>query len=313
LAVTVAAARRLAEDVLFPAAAQVDAADRIPPGHLDLLAAQGFYGPPSNAPGEFDRIVETLASGCLATTFVWLQHAGVVRALAATGWGGRLAGGEVRAGVAIGALRPGRASVRARRVAGGYLFDGEAPWVTGWDMVDVLHVAARDDRDEVVWGLLDATASDTVTVAPLDLVALRASRTVLVRFREHLVPDGRVTGTMPYADWPERDLARLRTNGSLALGLAGRCAALLDSVPLRTAIDECRYELDTRTPEKLPEARAAAAELAARAAAALAVGTGATAVLRGGHAERLHREALFLLVFGSRPAIKEALARRLAR
>ena len=56
--------------------------------------------------------------------------------------------------------------------------------------------------------------------------------------------------------------------------------------------------------------RAAAAALAVRAAAALAVTQGAGAVLRGSDPERLTREALFLLVFGSRPAIKAALLRQ---
>ena len=64
------------------------------------------------------------------------------------------------------------------------------------------------------------------------------------------------------------------------------------------------------TPE-VAEARAAAAALAVRAAAALATAHGAGAVLRGSHPERLTREALFLLVFGSRPAIKAALMQRL--
>jgi len=45
----------------------------------------------------------------------------------------------------------------ARRVDGGYLLAGDAPWVTGWDMVDTLYVAARDE-DTIVWALLDALA-----------------------------------------------------------------------------------------------------------------------------------------------------------
>ena len=45
-----------------------------------------------------------------------------------------------------------------------------------------------------------------------------------------------------------------------------------------------------------------------RAAAALVVAQGASAILAGQDAQRLAREALFLLVFGSRPTIKQALA-----
>jgi hypothetical protein len=44
-----------------------------------------------------------------------------------------------------------------------------------------------------------------------------------------------------------------------------------------------------------------------RAAAALVVAHGATAILASQDAQRLAREALFLLVFGSRPTIKQAL------
>jgi hypothetical protein len=43
------------------------------------------------------------------------------------------------------------------------------------------------------------------------------------------------------------------------------------------------------------------------AAAALTVHHGSRAVLMDGHAQRLVREAAFLLVFGSRPGIRTAL------
>jgi len=48
-----------------------------------------------------------------------------------------------------------------------------------------------------------------------------------------------------------------------------------------------------------------------RAAAALAVREGSRSVTVDQHPQRLAREALFLLVFGSRPGIKSALLRRL--
>ena len=61
----------------------------------------------------------------------------------------------------------------------------------------------------------------------------------------------------------------------------------------------------------MAQARAAASELTVRATAALAVQTGSTAVSVAAHPQRLAREALFLLVFGLRPAIKGALPRQL--
>ena len=68
-----------------------------------------------------------------------------------------------------------------------------------------------------------------------------------------------------------------------------------------------------RRPDHLPVARAAACELALRATAALVVGQGSTAILADQDAQRLAREALFLLVFGSRPAIRQSLGGLLTR
>jgi hypothetical protein len=61
----------------------------------------------------------------------------------------------------------------------------------------------------------------------------------------------------------------------------------------------------------MAEARAAAAELAWRAAGALVVAQGSRSLLPMRHAQRLLREAAFLQVFGSRPALRDALLGRL--
>lgn len=333
-------ADRLAERVLLPAAGRVDRTGRIPPGHLDLFAALGLYGVagPGKATGGVDgpagagppdaptvpdlatmgRVVELLASGCLATTFVWLQHHGAVRAVAASDtpalrdrWLAELCSGRVRAGVSQAALRPGPPSIRAHGVDGGYAFDGAAPWVTGWGMVDVLHVAARTDDDEVVWALLDAREGGELRIEPLRLSAVQASATVEVRLSGYRVPAERVTGTHPFAG-AGRDAGALRLNGSLALGVARRCALLTGSAGLAAAVEEARAALDAADADAMPAARAAAAELALRAAGLLTVGAGAGAVLAGGHPPRLLREAGFVLVFGSRREIRDDLLRRLA-
>jgi hypothetical protein len=115
------------------------------------------------------------------------------------------------------------------------------------------------------------------------------------------------------AQWRTLDAAGLRANGSLALGLAARCSELIGPGPLDEQLVRCRAALKGADPASLPAARAAACELALRATAALVVGQGSTAILADQDAQRLAREALFLLVFGSRPPIKQALTGLLTR
>ena len=339
-------ARELASGVFAPAAMRVEASQRIPPEHLDLLAAEGFYGlaGPGEAGGQdvpfpvAGQIIEILAGACLSTTFVWMQHHGVVRAVAGTANTalrqellGPLCRGERRAGVALAGLLPGPPRLRAQAAEGGYLLHGTSPWVTGWGHIDTLYVAARQEDDTIVWALLDAgggpdrtpvpaapapaltAQAPTLTAEPLDMVAVMASSTVELSFTGHPVPAGRVTATLPLAQWTSRDAAGLRANGSLALGLTARCCALLGPGPLDGQLARCRAALDTADPAALPAARAAACELALRATAALLVSQGSSAILADQDAQRLAREALFLLVFGSRPPIKQALGGLLTR
>ena len=160
-------ARDIATEVLGPAAMTVELSRQIPAQHLDLLAGQGFYG--LSAPQQFGglgagfgtacRVTEVFASGCLSTAFVWLQHQGAVRAITGSDnatlrekWLPDLSSGRRRAGIALAGAIPGPSMLRAERVAGGYVFNGFSPWVTGWGLIDTLHAAGRDEQDNVVWG-----------------------------------------------------------------------------------------------------------------------------------------------------------------
>ena len=327
--------QEIADGVLFPAAMQVDSADRIPASHLDALAAAGLYGlagPPSAGGRDADlasfcAVIEIMASGCLATTFVWLQHHSTVRALAVSGnpglrsaWLPALCAGAKRAGIALGGARPGPPLLRARAVPGGYLFDGTAPWVTGWDLIDVVHALARDESGNVIGALLPAQPGRGLSVSYLRLAAVNASRTVELRFTEYFVAMSLVTGLTSHADWLARDPGGLRVNGSLPLGLAARCVRLLaqaapdaHAAALDGELAAIRAALDAAGPGSMPAARAAAAELAFRTAATLVATAGSGSILTSEHPQRLAREAMFLLVFGSRPAIKANLAALLAQ
>ena len=316
----VARARALADDLLFPGATSVDADGVVPDAVLDSLAAVGLYGltgPVSHGglaadPPTVHAVAEALAGGDLSSAFIFLQHLTVPAMVAGSPLADRyladLCTGRVRSGIALlAATRPQPVAITARRDGEEYVLDGGVPWVSGWDHVDVLLVAARTAADVVHFLLVDAATGPTLEAVPQQLVAVQASSTVELRLHGHRVPVDRLVRSVPLAAWQAADPGNLRTNGSLALGVAARCARLAELPGLGADLAAVRSRLDAAGPAQLPRARAEAAALAHRAAALLSVAAGSRSVSRGHPAERLAREAHFLLVFGSRPAIRTAL------
>jgi alkylation response protein AidB-like acyl-CoA dehydrogenase len=324
----VATAEQLAETLLFPNALETDASDLVPLRNLDAFAEAGLYG--VIGPREYGgagasladlcAVVEALTSGCLTTTFVWIQHNTPVRTIAASGnpalkqeWLPDLCAGRRRAGIAFGGVRAGPSQVLARPVEGGWLFDGDVPLVSGWGRIDVLLVNGRTQDDaRVVSAIVPAVAGESFSDQPLRLLAANASGTVSARLRGVFVPTERVVNVEPYRPPPAYDGGG-RSTGSPALGVARRCCALLGPSALDDELTARRRQLDDASEETMAEARAAACELALRAAGALVVHTGSSSLLPASHAQRLLREAVFVQVFGSRTAIRHALLRRLIR
>jgi alkylation response protein AidB-like acyl-CoA dehydrogenase len=320
-------ARRCAESSLFPTALATDASDLVPVENLDLLAGAGLYGlvGPAEAGGLGSdlgtacRVIETLAGACLTTTFVWRQHLGAVLTVAGASsqalrdaWLPALCRGRKRAGIALAGALPGPPILTARRVAEGWILDGRAPWVTGWGRIDVIAATARDaGNDRVVRVLVDAVEDEHLRVELLRIVAVQASGTVHLSFDGLFVPDGRLIATEPYQEGSMSNLGSLKMNGALSLGVASRCCTLLGATALDGELAERRAALLTATEESIGAARAACSELAIRAAAAAVVACGSRSILASHHAQRLAREAIFLLVFGQRPAIHDALLKQL--
>ena len=299
-------ARRLADVTLFPAALDTDAADTVPVELLDALADAGLYGlvGPASSGGlgaDFPTtcgVVERLASGCLTTTFVWTQHLSGLMAAASTEndairkWVPALCSGEQRAGLALAGARSGKPSLSAREVEDGWSLNGRAPFVSGWRRIDTMHTAARTGDDRLLWAFVDAQESDTLTVQRLDLMALDATATVSVEFREHLVSESRVSSIAPVDDGPTPPQV-LRIHASFALGVAGRCCRLLGTTPLTDELEAVRTELDRLDPETI------------------ATATGSRSLLREAHEQRLVREAAFCLIYALRPGSRDAVLREL--
>lgn len=317
-------ARRIADERLFPAALQTDAAGTVPTGLLDELRDAGLYGifSPTEVGGSAlalpDRylVQEALAGGCLTTAFTWQQHAGPANAAASTSGPMRelaapLASGQARGGVAFAhLLRPGPPVLRAEPDGDGWRFTGSAPFVTGWGHVDVVLTAARHD-DLIVWALLEGAESADVHTERLNLSVIDSADTYKVTYDQHLVPAERVTSIESHPDWYADYRKGLRANGSLPLGVTSRCLRLLGPSTLDDEFVEARSFLDRATPDETAEARGRMGALCVRSAAALIAQTGGSALFTTHQAQRLAREALFLLVQGQTPEIKAVHVRQL--
>lgn len=304
-------ARTLAEELLWPHAAEIDAAPLVPRRYLDALADAGLYGldGPTGAgglaadPAAAGRVVAALGGASFVTAFVWVQHHTAVR-LAPPTLLPALCRGEMRAGIAVAALRrPGPPAMRATPDGGGWRLHGFAPQVTGWGLIDVVVVAARHGAD-LVWCLVDAAEADTLRVEPLALAAEGASGTVHLTAAGHPVGADRVLRVEPYAAWRARDVPR--RNGYFALGVAERAARMLESPGLGAAVAAGFDALDRCPDAEVPRVRSEGSLLAVRAAAALVAARGGRAVSADDPAQRLMRDAMFTLVFGQTADIRAA-------
>jgi alkylation response protein AidB-like acyl-CoA dehydrogenase len=340
----VRAAHRVAAQLLTPQAAAVDAS-QVPRSHLTALGEAGLLGmaAPACAAGTeaarpvARRVNEILAGADLATWFVQAQHHGPVRSLVAAGGFEdvvrRLAVGDLIAGSAFSQLRrwPDR-PLTAIREGGGWRFDGNAPWYTGWGINDVLLVSGVDPDGVVVHALVDAVAGPGLVASePIRLAAVQAAVTVTLQLRGLRVPAERIVSTQAVADWAASDdLVTVNVNpavfgvtasavellaaqgerrgepeavdaaswlGARLAGLRSQAYALLDEVPPAEQT-ELRLALRARSHRLMVEATTA-----------LVIAGAGGAVAAGSAAARKAREALFLLVqaqtaAGRRSALK---------
>ena len=323
----------------------------VPRSHLRALADAGLYGlngplPAGGAaaPPAVSRLVyETLAGACGVTFFVWVQHHAPVRMLAACTnvalrerWLPALCRGDVLGGVAFAYLRrPGPPAVAARPTKGGWVVDGEAPWVTSWGLAGVYAVAAAAGDDVVFFVLpADAPPPEVQASPPLPLVAMAASATVRLAFDGLFVPTADVIATVPLAEWKARDRVATAHPHPAPFGVAARAVRLLSerarateqtavgsaAAALAAELDACRghaYGLiddgDEAVPDGLVQARAWGLDLALRAASALVAATGGEAMVLSHPGQRLVREAAFYSIQAQSPDMRRATLDRLTR
>ncbi|WP_326690273.1 acyl-CoA/acyl-ACP dehydrogenase [Streptomyces sp. NBC_01795] len=338
----VAAAHRLADNVLSPAAETHDR-EGVTPEAIAAVKASGVLG--VNAPAAYGgaeapaavgrEIAETLAGACCSTFFIQAQHHTPVRTLAAGGedtaaarerWLRPLSEGTVLAGIAFSHLRAyPKLPVRATRVAGGWRFDGRVPWYTGWGLNDVFLLGGGTEDGEVVFGVAGAGEQPGLTATdPLQLAALTGSRTVGLLLDGLVVPDEAVAVRLPHERWATEDRPKNTNTNPAVFGVARAALDLVDASGdgeaketagvLRERLDAARRDayalVDEVAPAERLDDRLAAKTRAydlMRAATTAAIAAGGGRAFGLSHpAQRLAREGLFLVVQGQTPEVRTA-------
>lgn len=314
----VATAQGLADELLAPSAEATDVAPLVPLSNLDALADAGLYG--LAAPIELGgvdaassrSIVRSLASGCGATSFVWVQHLGSVsqvtnspntdlrdKHLAA------LTEGRTRAGIAFAHLRRrDPTGIRLTVGPGGdWRLDGSAPWVTGWGRIDIVRLGTVDNQRTLRWFLLPIDRPG-LSAAPVALSVLSSTGTIELGLDGVPISDDDLILEQPLDEWLEADrpvssrvspgvlgvidraLRHLGEREPEVVGLLARELEVLDA-------QDAAGDTDSIV---AAEHRACCLDLGARSTRALLAAVGGVGMELTHPAQRLAREAAFYVV-----------------
>ena len=325
------------DEALDRVAAEAGEADRLrrwPAADLDGLAAAGAMrwavpiaaGGDGLPPLDLHLNYERVATASVATALVLTQRDAAVGLIeVAADAAGRadllrgLAANQTWATVGIAQLttsrQGGRPALTAAADGDGYRLDGLIPWCTGADHADAIVTGAATGDGRQVLVVVRPTAAGVTVDAPMPLVALSASHTAAVRLAGVRVPAADVLRGASTNALAGRRNGLTLGQSFIATGLCQAAIDLIgrhDSDTGRSAHAHFAAQLDAVRAEVHAlcqpgrEADAAAANSRVRATCndlALRVTHAAVALYKGSAllaehpAQRLAREAMFLLVW----------------
>ncbi|MEM1252764.1 MAG: acyl-CoA dehydrogenase family protein [Cyanobacteria bacterium P01_H01_bin.21] len=237
--------------------------------------------------------------------------------------------GHIGLGVGFSHLRRAQQPVVAKETAGGYLFTGTVPWITGFRIFEHWMLAAQlpDGRAVFVLAPFYAIEDSLKFSEPMELAALGSTQTVTATLQNWVAPEELVLDIKP-AGWIQRaDMGYPLTHNLFALGCAQAGLDILEKAQrsglseigvaykrLQNEVSQCRdatYETLENPSETRLQLRAWAIELAVRC------GHGAVIVSRGAAnfakhpAQRVYREALAFSVSGQSTGVMKASLERI--
>jgi len=341
-------ARAVAASVLAPRANAVDESDRVPHDNLRALADASLlglavpvaHGGHGASIGLIRRFHGVLAEACGTTAFVAIQHAtacGLIARAPSEALRARLlprmARGELLGAPAFSHLRrPGPPAVRVTEEGNDLVFDGVAPWITGWGLISVVALGGTLPDGRYLYAAL--SLEDTAGVSawpPMRLAAMTASSTVSLTLSRARVPRDRLLFLQTPDEARAADAAGMLNQAPCSLGVASAAARLLDarakedpsitpfSASLRGEIESCWTDLETWTSrpedpsfaESALAVRAHCVDLGVRAAFSAIVATGGSALKKDRDAQRIYREAMLYAVAPQTSALRRATLTRL--
>lgn len=342
-------AHAIASQFLTPRATRADQATAPPVDQIRHLAEAGLLGlttPPEyggrGAPPHVVRdCLAAVAAGCGVTAFVYFQHLVGCRHLAGGANGPlkerllpALAGGRRFCSLAFSHLRrPGPPTLCARAAAAAWVFDGTAPWMTGWGLADEVLLAGVLPDGRSAWVVAPLVESEALRASlPMRLCAMNASATVTLSCRGLRIGAERQVKTMTPAELAGDTAGAILFFTALSLGVARAAVELLragdpdgpvaaaaialdrELAAARAAVD--RWD-DPATPVSqrgdVAGLRAWCIDLGVRAAHAAVAGSGGAANRLDHPAQRLFREAMVYTLVAQTRDLRVATLDRLTR
>lgn len=310
------------------AAAETDRSGRLPLEHLRALGEAGVFrlavpvdrGGLGAAPNLLWEVNESLAAACGSTHFVQAQHQG--------GIGFLLRGnpqllrpehlsGRCLCGVAFAHLRRPESPVTVETTGDGWIFRGEAPWFTGWGLMDEVVLAGRDERGLDIYALVGLFQEGVTMLESPTLSAIQASSTVGLRLHELKVPRSSLVLSQTLEEMALRDFRSQLGYTALPLGLVREASRWVSNESVRERLGERAADLRRRAlawsdrPQEALEIRASANLLALQAAQAAVVSCGGQANQLQHPANRLLRESSFYFLTQLNGPLREVALEKL--
>lgn len=239
--------------------------------------------------------------------------------------------GKILIGVGFSHLRHHEVPLKALPTPAGYTLSGNIPWLSGFQHMTMVVVAAALPNAQTLFALLPLINAQQSSGGilhlslPLSLVAVPSTQTVQAELINWLVPPEEVVGVAP-ANWIEqRDNHQILRASAAPLGCAWASLQMLAPVAeaaelwahfnnrwqfLYTTIQQ---ELGQLNPTYHAQLRAEAVHLAVRAAQAAIITTGGSALLLNHTVQRLYREAMLYMVTGLNHNLRHALLANLLK